>query len=214
MTDELDRLRSEVDELQASRRRLVLSGDADRRRIERELHDGPQQHLVALAVNLQLALRLVDDDPEAAKELIEQMGRDVHDALDESRALAHRIYPALLETGGLAAALRLAATALGARAGVQVAAEPGWPPEVVGAVYLSVAEALECLGEGATSTVAVREEDRAVVFEVAADGFAEASIAPALVRIRDRVESLGGGLAIDSCSDGRSRVSGSLPLPR
>src|SRR5262249_36941390 len=82
MTDELHPLRSEVDELQASRRRLVLSGDADRRRIERELHDGPQQHLVALAVNLQLALRLVDDDPEAAKQLIEQMGRDVHKALD------------------------------------------------------------------------------------------------------------------------------------
>ncbi len=214
MTDDVDRLRSEVEELQASRRRLVLSADADRRRIERELHDGPQQHLVALAVNLQLARRLVDDDPEAAKALIEELGRDVHEAIDEARALAHRIYPALLETGGLAAALRLAATALGARASVQVTAGTRWPPELVGAVYLVVAEALESLAAGATSTVTVREEDGAVVFEIAADGFGEASIAPALVRIRDRVEALDGRLAIETCSDGRVRLSGSLPLPR
>ena len=167
-----------------------------------------------MAVNLQLARRLVDDDPEAANALIEELGRDVHEAIDEARALAHRIYPALLETGGLAAALRLAATAIGARASVQVTAGTRWPPELVGAVYLAVAEALESLAAGATSTVAVREEDGAVVFEIAADGFGEASIAPALVRIRDRVEALDGRLEIETCSDGRVRLSGSLPLPR
>ena len=113
LQESLDRLRLEVEELRASRERLVLAADAERRSIERELHDGPQQHLVALAVNLQLARRLADADPAAAKLLLEEMGRDVRQALDETGKLAHRIYPPLLEAGGLAAALRSAAVAVG-----------------------------------------------------------------------------------------------------
>ena len=82
--ESLDRLRLEVEELRASRERLVLAADADRRRIERDFHDGPQQHLVALAVNLELARRLADADPAAAKALLNEMGRDVQQALDET----------------------------------------------------------------------------------------------------------------------------------
>ena len=73
--ESLDRLRLEVEELRASRGRLVAANDADRRRLERDLHDGPQQHLIALAVNLQLARQLADADPTAAKALLEEMGR-------------------------------------------------------------------------------------------------------------------------------------------
>ena len=100
LQESLDQLHLEVGELLASRKRLVLAADADRRRIERELHDGPQQHLVALAVNLQLTRRLVDVDPAAARALLEEMGRDVQEALEGARKLAHRIYPPLLEAGG------------------------------------------------------------------------------------------------------------------
>ena len=105
--------------------RLVLAADADRRRIERELHDGVQQHLVALAVNLQLVDRLVDDDPTAAKAILEELGRDVSQALEEAAQLAQRIHPPLLDTGGLAAALRAAASSAGVSSSVEVAAGTG-----------------------------------------------------------------------------------------
>ena len=108
--------------LHASRRRLVLAADADRRRIERELHNGVQQHLVALAVNVQLAGRLADSDPAAAKTLLEQLERDVQETLQVTAQLAQRIYPTLLEPRGLAAALRSAAATAGVAASVNVAA--------------------------------------------------------------------------------------------
>ncbi|HEU5212404.1 MAG TPA: histidine kinase, partial [Gaiellaceae bacterium] len=109
MRESLDRLRLEVGELRASRKRLVLAADADRRKIERELHEGPQQDLVAVAANLQLASRLVEDDPAAAKALLDEMRRDVREALDVTRKLADRVYPPLLDDGGLGVALRSAA---------------------------------------------------------------------------------------------------------
>ena len=112
----------EVAELHAARRRLVLAADADRRSIERELHEGVQQDLVALAVSLQLATQAVESDPAAAKELLEEMARDVQQAIAETAKLAQRIHPPLLEPGGLAAALRAAAVSSGVRGSVEVAA--------------------------------------------------------------------------------------------
>ena len=93
---ELDRLRVDIADLRASRRRFALANDAERRGIERELHDGVQQHLVALATYLQLAVGLFDTDPVAAKTMLEEMARDLRLALDEARKLAHRMYPPLL----------------------------------------------------------------------------------------------------------------------
>src|SRR5512132_1843685 len=85
--DELERLRAEVAELRVARERLVLAADADRRTIERDLHDGVHQHLVALAASVQLARLAVDSDPAAAKTLLEELGRDVRQALDETALL-------------------------------------------------------------------------------------------------------------------------------
>src|SRR5436190_5805478 len=116
----IERLRQEADELRASRTRLVLAADADRRRIERELHDGAQQDLVGLAVNLQQARRLIATDPAAAAALVDEMRREVHEALDRSRALAQRIHPPQLEAGGLLAALRSAAASVRIRARIGV----------------------------------------------------------------------------------------------
>src|SRR5438876_4805643 len=98
--------RLEVEELRASRARVVAAADAERRRIERDLHDGVQQHLVALAVNLQLARQLADSDPEALRSLLDDLTRDVHEALESVRALARQVYPPLLLDRGLAEALR------------------------------------------------------------------------------------------------------------
>jgi signal transduction histidine kinase len=206
----LGRLRLEVVELQTSRRRLALAGDADRRRIERDLHDGVQQHLVALAVNLQLARQLADADPSAAKTLLEEMGRDVEQALDETAQLAQRIYPPLLDARGLAAALRSAAVGAGISASVEVAAEPRYAPEVAAAVYWCCLEAFEHAGAGARATVTVRDEEGAVAFEVIDDGSRSGA---GLDRLRDRVEALGGRLTIHSEARRGTRVCGSLPLP-
>lgn len=209
LRETLDRLRHEVAELRASRRRLVLAADAERRMIERELHEGVQQHLIALAVNLQLAGTLPDADPAAAKALLDEMGRDVQQALDETAELAQRIYPPLLEAGGLAAALRSAAGSAGIRASLEIAARASYPPEVAGAVYWCCLEALEHAGAGARATVTVRDEDGAVVFEVVEDGSRSGA---GLDRLRDRVDALGGRLTIESEPGRGTRVSGSLPL--
>jgi signal transduction histidine kinase len=214
LQESLDRLRLEVRELQASRMRLVLAADADRRRIERELHDGPQQHLVALAVNLQLARRLLDVDPAAAMALLDEMGRDVQEALGEARKLAHSIYPPLLEAGGLAVALRVAAASIGVPTRVEVTGGAGWPTEVAGTVYLCCVEVLERAGAGARSTVTVHEEEGAIELEIVEDG-AGSGVPTAdadLSGLRDRVEALGGTLTITSEPGGGIHVSGSLPL--
>lgn len=216
LEESLDRLRLEVEALRASRERLVLGADAVRRRIERDIHDGPQQHLVALAVNLQLARRLADADLTAAKVLLEEMGRDVRHALDGMGKLAHRIYPPLLEQGGLVAALRAAAAGAGVptRVDVEVAAGADYPPEVAGAVYFCCLEVLERSGDGARATITVRSAEGALAFEVAQDGSASGEIdAGGLLGLRDRVEALGGELTVRAEPGRGTQVSGSLPLP-
>ncbi len=102
----LDELRRQADELRASRARVVASGDAERRRVERNLHDGAQQHLVALAVNLRLAKDIVLEDPTAAVEMLDELGEAVQETIQELRELAHGIYPPLLVDSGLTEALR------------------------------------------------------------------------------------------------------------
>lgn len=209
LRDRLDFLGVEVAELRASRRRLVLAADSDRRRFERDLHDCVQQRLVALAVNLQLAEQSTDADPAAAKALLAEMAREVQQALDETAQLAQRIYPPLLEAGGLRAALRAAAVSAGIRVSLEITAGARYPPGVAGEVYWCCLAALEHAGAGARATVSVRNDDGAVAFEVVEDG-SRSDVG--LERLRDRVEALGGRLTIRSELGRGTRVSGSLPL--
>jgi signal transduction histidine kinase len=213
----LDRLRLEVAQLRRSQKRLVLAADADRRSIERELHEGLQQRLVALAVDLQAATSLADADP-AAKALLEEMGRDVQEALDEAAKLAQRIYPPLLEAGGLAAALRAAAVSAGISASVEVEAGSTYPPELARTVYFCWLEALENVGGAGHITITMQEEDLALAFEIVEDTAGSANAADRsggdFARFRDRVEALGGWLTIRPEPGLGTRVSGSLPLSR
>lgn len=207
----LEQLRAEVVELRASRERLVLAADADRKRFERDLHEGVQQHLVALAVNVQLAESLLDSDSHAAAKLLKEMGRDVQQALNDAMQLAQRIYPPLLEQGGFAAALRAAAVSAGIPAAVEVSAESSYPPEIAQTVYSCW---LEALGDGSTETPAaltVREEAGALTFEIVQDAHRSDG---GFGRLRDRVEALGGRLSIESQPGQGVRVVGSLPLSR
>jgi signal transduction histidine kinase len=208
---ELDRLRAEVEELRASRRRLVLAAYADRRGIERDLHDGVHQHLVALAVSLQLAGPAVGLEPAAEKALLDEMRRDVQEALDETARLAQRIHPATLEAGDLAALLRSAATGAGVPASVDVSAGATYPPEVVMTVHLCWLDTLARAGGETRATIEVREHEGALTFGITGN---EARSDADLDHVRDRVEALGGTLTITSMPGGGSRVSGSLPLAR
>ncbi len=205
---ELDERRLEVAELRASRTRLLLAADAERRTIERALHDGLQQLLVGLAADLELASASVETDPEAAMRHLADVRRVVGEALEEARTLAHRIHPAL-EAGGLGAALRFAAADAGVRTRIDVVVGTSIPPEVAGAVYFCC---LEVLGHaaGATTTITVREQPGALAFEVVTDGDVDAERLP----IRDRVGALGGSLTIRSEPGPRTVWTGFLPLQR
>jgi signal transduction histidine kinase len=198
-----------MEELRASRRRLVLAADDDRRRIERELHQCVQQHLVALDVNLQQLRPLIDADRTAALVLVEEMGQTVRRALEDAAWLAQRIYPPLLDEHGLGAALRAAAVTAGVRASVDIVAGGGCPPDVARTVYLCWIDALEHAGPGARPTISVRDEHRALAFDVAYDGTVLDELD--LEGLRERVDALDGRLT--TRSDGRStRVSGVLPV--
>jgi signal transduction histidine kinase len=212
----LDRLRLEVEELRASRERLVLAADADRRSFERHLHDGIQQRLVGLAVKLQLVRRRVDCDPAAAGKLLAEMEHEVRDALDEVGRLAQLIYPPLLEQGALAAALRVAAGNAGVQIRIDATVDADCPAEIVGAVYFLCLDLIERAGKGAKATVALREEEGSLAFDIAASGGASAEMGSGsfVDRSQDRVEALGGRLAPRSETGPGIRVSGSFPLPR
>jgi signal transduction histidine kinase len=204
----LDELRLEVEELRASRRRLLLAADAERRSIERALHDGLQQQLVGLAADLELASRSVESDPGAAMKHLAEVRRDVGEALEEMRTLAHRIHPAL-EAGGLGAALRFAAADGGVRTKIDVVVGPSVPTEVAGAVYFCCLDVLE-RAAGTAITITVREEPGGLAVEIVAEGEVDAERSA----LRDRVEALGGSLTIRSEPGPRTVWTGFLPLER
>jgi signal transduction histidine kinase len=210
LRESVDRLRTEIEELRASRERLVRAADAERSRIERELHDGPQQHLVGLAVNLQHARKLIERDPVAACSLLDEMTRDLHTALDETRALALRIYPPLLAPGGLRLALRTAAETAGFPTDIQIADGVGYSPEVAAAIYFCCIAALDQFGTEARSAVTVSEEAGEITFEIVRHDSGCAA-APDIARERERLEAFGGRLAVGVDESGRIRVHGSCP---
>ena len=201
-------LRRDVAELRASRERLVLAADAERRRLERELHDHVQQHLVALSVNLQLVRDAIAADPDAARALVDEMASCVQEALNEAAQLAQRIYPSLLDAGGLTVALRAAAASAGIVASVEVPADATYPRDAAETIYLCW---LGALGRGATrATVAIRADEGHLAFEISCDAAAQKA---ELDRLGDRVEALGGRLTMRP-DVGGMRLSGSLPLAR
>lgn len=205
---ERDRLRLEVAELRESRKRLALAADAERRSIELALHGGVQQQLVALAANLEDAAGSVVADPEATKVLLAQTGRDARQALEDARALAHRIYPPLLEAGGLGPALRSAAASAGVRTRIDVASGRVYPPEIAGTVYFCCLDVFERTAAGTPVAVTVLDEEGALAFEVVAECDLDAERLP----LRDRIEALGGRLTIGPRSGRRTRVAATLPL--
>ena len=191
------------EELRASRARMEAATQAARRRIERSLHDGPQQHLVAMAVKLRLAESEIDEDPERAKATLEGLRAEVQDTIQHLRDLAHQIYPPLLADRGLGEALRSAAARAGVDVDLTVAGDGTrrYRSELEAAVYFSVLEAIEA-ADGPLS-VWVGEEDQHLLFEV----WGPLREGPVLLDISDRTDTLGGTLTLE---DGHLR--GTIPI--
>ncbi len=170
LQESLDEVRRQADELRASRARIVAASDAARRQIERNLHDGAQQHLVALAVNVRLARQLADRDPEASGKILDELGTGIQEAVQELRALAHGIYPPLLIDRGIAEALRSAAGRAALPTQVDAEGLDRYSPERESAVYFCCLEALQNAGkhagDGATAFVRVWADDANLNFEV------------------------------------------------
>ena len=210
-----------IEELRSSRTRVVRRAEAEARRIERAIHDGVQQHLVALCVNLQLAEQLLDSDPAAARQLLADIGADVREALESLRELAAGIYPPLLIDRGLADALRGAAREAAVAARVEADVDQRFPSDIEAAVYFACAAALRNVanhaGTGARATVRLRCEPGTVVFEVADDGVGfdarTPSLGAGLTDVRDGVEALGGQLTISSAPGLGTVLRGVLPVP-
>jgi signal transduction histidine kinase len=187
-------------------RALLLADDDERRAFERRLHDGVQQQLIAIAVNLQVAGRLVEADPEGAARLLGELRADVVQALDEVRELAQRIHPPLLDTQGLLMALRMAAAAGPIPTRVEGAVEGVVPPEAAVTVYrCCVATLAAAEGDDPRATVAVRTGNGVLEFEIALDGArVDIEVFDALA---GRVGILGGALEVAP-----ARVAGRLPV--
>jgi signal transduction histidine kinase len=188
---------AQLDQLQASRVRIVETGDAERRRLERDLHDGAQQRLVALSYDIRLArTRAQADGDSQTGSLLTEATDHAQAALDELRELAHGIYPAILAEAGLAAALTTLADAAPLPVEIHDVAEGRYPAGVETAAYLLVDEAVEDAdGRGAShTTVSVVRHEGQLVVTVEDDG---SDRKVAMVQLADRVGALDGTLAVE-----------------
>src|SRR5438132_4606682 len=201
-------------QLRASRARLLLSADAERRAIERVLHDSIQQELVAISVKLQLARRLAHSEQTAAQSLLDEIEQEVRDALDGVRAVSDAIYPSVLAARGLAEAVRGVAAASGLVVRIEGNELPRYPPELEGAVYFCCREALKIAATfGARPILRVWEADHALRFELAEGGEGSDLARSELTGLRDRVEALGGRLTIAPGPEGGMRLDAAIPVP-
>jgi signal transduction histidine kinase len=214
-------LRRQAADLQASRARIVASADAERRRIERDLHDGAQQYLVAIAVKAGVVRRLADRDPPRSREMLDELVDDTQLALDELRTLAHGIFPPLLGSDGLCEALSAACRRAVLPTAFETSGIGRYPAQVEAAVYFCCLEALQnaakYAGDGATARVALWEEAGGLLFEVRDDGagFDAAGSNPGfgLTNMSDRLGAVGGTLTIESAVGAGTHVRGAIPVP-
>jgi signal transduction histidine kinase len=219
-----EQLRSElgaaISDLQESRRRIAEAADLERARVERDLHDGAQQRLIALRVRLSLAEERLVSDPAAALRDIRALGFEADLALEELRALAHGVYPSLLTDRGVADALRSIAQQTSTPVHVTANGLTRQPIEIESAVYFTCLEAIQNAmkhAAGASAiTVVLSESDSALRFEVRDDGpgFRPGTCdGRGLRNMRDRIEAIGGELTVDTRPGHGVCVRGSLTVP-
>jgi signal transduction histidine kinase len=207
-----------IEELRASRQRLVTAQDQERRRLERNIHDGAQQQLVALTVKMRLLRGLARKDPEAAEGLVDQLQDDSRDALDNLRDLARGIYPPLLADQGLAAAVEAQARKAVISVEVRSDGVGRYPQEAEATAYFCVLEALQNVAKYADATrtvVRLEESEGYLVFSVADDGagfdVAATPRGAGLQNMADRIEAVGGSLEVASAAGRGTTITGRIP---
>jgi signal transduction histidine kinase len=215
-TNRTAELEAEVVEVSARRSAAVDAAEAERRRIERDLHDGAQQRLVALGMTLGLAREKMDSDPEQARALMDEAHADAKAAMVELRSIARGIHPAVLDDRGLDAAL----SAIAAKAPVPVSINVNLPKRMgvtlEGAAYYVVAESLTNMAKHANATHAsidIGVHDGKLLVAVSDNGRGGAEVRPdgGLAGLRDRVAALGGTLAVSSPVGGPTTVKVDMP---
>ncbi|HEX7303009.1 MAG TPA: sensor domain-containing protein [Lentzea sp.] len=211
-----DQLAVEAERLQSSRARGVEAAEAERRRIERDLHDGAQQRLVAVAMGLGRAKSKMDSDPEGAAELIAEAHADAKLAIKELRDLARGIYPSVLGDRGLDAALSALAARVPIEVDLQVDVEPRPPTAVESAAYFTVGEALTNVtkhSNGTKATVRVKRVETGVLVEVTdnGQGGAELRHGGGLAGLADRAATIDGVVVVVSPVGGPTVIRAELP---
>ena len=209
--------RSLVD-LDQSRARIARAADAERSRIERDLHDGAQQRLIAMRLHLSMAEELDGADPRQWTETVKRLGIELDETLDELRSLAHGVYPSLLSDRGLAEALRSVAAEAPLPVRVEIEELGPLPTEIQTAVYFTCTEAIQNACKHAQDASCLRlvlGRDDGLAFEVDDDGpgfTPPPSANGGLRNMHDRIEAIGGVLTIDAAPGGGTRVCGFVPL--
>jgi PAS domain S-box-containing protein len=214
---EITERKQQQEELEASRQRIVAAGDAARRKLERNLHDGAQQRLVSLSLSLRLAQNQVAKSPVRAEELLEASREELMQALEELRELARGIHPAVLTDRGLEAALEALAGRAALPVEIDCIPDVELPPPVEAAAYYVVSEALANITKyaGASAVkVSIGQVDGYALVEVADDGVggADPTRGSGLSGLSDRVASLNGKLVIDSPPGAGTRIRAEIPL--
>ena len=216
----LEEISLQAAEIRASRERIVDAQDAERRRVERDIHDGAQQYLVALMVQLRVARTLVNRDAERARKVASDLRVIVTEALGTLSDLAQGIHPPMLTMHGLAAALRRQEANPAVRVTVEDDGVGRYPGEVEAAVYFACLEALNNAAKhaaGANVVVRLTEADGHLVFSVRDDGLGfdpeESRPGSGLGNMVDRVAALGGTLDVTSAPSRGTHVTGRVPLP-
>jgi signal transduction histidine kinase len=209
-------LRARVAELQESRANIIAFGLAERRRLERDLHDGAQQRLVALSLQVNLARAKIDDDPAAAATLLDSAREELRQALDELRELARGIHPAILTDQGLGPAVTVLAQRSPVPVEVEALPDARLPSQVEAVAYFVVSEALANVvkyAHATHATVSVARGDGRAVVEVRDDGIggADARRGTGLRGLADRVGALDGQLRIQSPDGVGTVVRAELP---
>ncbi len=208
-----------LEELRASRQRLVAAQDAERRRLERNIHDGAQQQLVALAVKIRLARQLGTKDPGKANDMLEQTEAEITQALEDLRDLARGIYPPLLADRGLVVALSGQVRRSPVPVEIHAEGVGRYPQESEAAVYFCCLEALQNVAKYANASSAwirLAEGDEDLTFQVSDDGVGfdpgARGYGTGLQGMADRLAALGGELRVDSELGGGTTVHGRLPV--
>jgi signal transduction histidine kinase len=208
-----------LEDLRASRQRLVAAQDEERRRLERNLHDGAQQNLVAIKVKLGLAEMFAEKDPARAKATLAKLKADTDEALETLRDLARGIYPPLLADKGLAVALESQARKATVPVEIKVDGLTRYPQDIEAAVYFCCLEALQNVQKYAGAKQAIvrlEADDGSLRFEVEDDGAgfdaANARKGSGLTNMADRLDALGGDLDVDSAPGRGTLLRGRLPV--